>query len=70
MAQMDNLTKAWDLKARDVFLHTLPLHHVHGVVNVLMTPLNNGAKCVMLPKFDAERVKIHRYFGVGVKILS
>jgi hypothetical protein len=34
----------------------LPLHHVHGVVNALMTPLRVGATCLMLPKFDAKEV--------------
>ena len=55
-AQMDGMTQAWEWKSSDVILHTLPLHHIHGIVNVLMTPLYNGAKCIMLPKFSAEQV--------------
>ena len=50
------MTEAWQWKSSDVILHTLPLHHVHGIVNVLMTPLYNGATCLMLPKFDPEQV--------------
>lgn len=37
-------------------LHTLPLHHVHGIVNALYCPLYIGAKTVMLPKFDSTTV--------------
>ena len=57
-AQMDGMTQAWEWKSTDVILHTLPLHHIHGIVNVLMTPLYNGAKCIMLPKFNAEQVSV------------
>jgi malonyl-CoA/methylmalonyl-CoA synthetase len=32
----------------------LPLHHVHGIVNVVSCALWAGAVCEMLPKFDAE----------------
>jgi len=34
----------------------LPLHHVHGIVNVLTCALWAGARCDMAPQFDAERV--------------
>ena len=55
-AQMQNMINAWEWTADDIILHVLPLHHVHGVVNVLMTSLNCGATCVMLPGFDAKSV--------------
>ena len=34
----------------------LPLHHVHGVVNVLTCALWAGARCELLPRFDADAV--------------
>lgn len=49
---MNTLIDAWEWKKSDVILHTLPLHHTHGIVNALMCPLNVGACCVMLPKFN------------------
>ena len=55
-AQMQGMIKAWGWSSSDVILHVLPLHHVHGVVNVLMTALYCGATCRMLPKFDAKEV--------------
>jgi malonyl-CoA/methylmalonyl-CoA synthetase len=32
----------------------LPLHHVHGIINVLGCALWSGATCEVLPSFDAE----------------
>ncbi len=34
----------------------LPLHHVHGIVNVLSCALWNGATCEVQAKFDADAV--------------
>ncbi|XP_061198138.1 malonate--CoA ligase ACSF3, mitochondrial-like [Saccostrea echinata] len=47
---------AWRWVGNDRILHTLPLNHVHGVVNALLTPLYCGATVYMLPKFDAKLV--------------
>ncbi|KAJ8687479.1 hypothetical protein QAD02_023273 [Eretmocerus hayati] len=55
-AQVSSLVKAWKHTEKDIFLHTLPLHHVHGIINVLMCPLYVGGRCVMLPKFSASGV--------------
>jgi malonyl-CoA/methylmalonyl-CoA synthetase len=41
---------------RERILHVLPLHHIHGIVNVLTCALWAGAECHMLSKFDAETV--------------
>jgi malonyl-CoA/methylmalonyl-CoA synthetase len=53
-AQMDALSRAWGWSGEDRILSVLPLHHVHGVLNVLMTALWNGACCELAPRFDAE----------------
>ncbi|XP_034947583.1 malonate--CoA ligase ACSF3, mitochondrial [Chelonus insularis] len=55
-SQMNALITAWKWSEKDVILHTLPLNHIHGIVNVLMCPLYVGARCVMLPKFETSSV--------------
>ncbi|MBX2816798.1 MAG: acyl-CoA synthetase [Saprospiraceae bacterium] len=55
-AQLNALSQAWHWQASDYILNVLPLHHVHGIVNVLTTALWNGACCHMLAKFDAQVV--------------
>ena len=51
-AQVESLTEAWGWSAEDRILLHLPLHHVHGIVNVLTSALWNGATCEILPSFD------------------
>ena len=53
-AQISSLIQAWEWTPRDVALLVLPLHHVHGIVNVLGCALAAGASCEILPQFDAE----------------
>ena len=55
-AQMTSLVEAWGWTADDHILHVLPLHHIHGIVNVLGCALWSGAVCDMLPAFDANTV--------------
>lgn len=58
-AQISSLAHAWNVKDSDVILHSLPLHHVHGVVNALLLPLYVGGKVIMLPKFETEALWTH-----------
>uniref|UniRef100_W5KU79 Acyl-CoA synthetase family member 3 n=1 Tax=Astyanax mexicanus TaxID=7994 RepID=W5KU79_ASTMX len=55
-AMVQGLVSEWGWSRDDVILHTLPLHHVHGIVNKLLCPLWVGATCIMLPDFDAKKV--------------
>lgn len=55
-AQVSSLISAWEWTSEDRILHVLPLHHIHGIINVLTCALWAGAECEMLPKFDAEIV--------------
>jgi len=54
--QAEALIDAWGMVREDVLLHTLPLHHVHGIVVALLTATLAGASVKMLPKFDATAV--------------
>ena len=56
VSQITSLLQAWEWSASDHILNVLPLHHVHGIVNVLSCALWSGAKCDMLPRFDASEV--------------
>lgn len=56
LAQITSLIDAWEWTPDDHVLHVLPLHHTHGIVNVLLCALWAGATCEMLPRFDGETV--------------
>jgi malonyl-CoA/methylmalonyl-CoA synthetase len=53
-AQLETLSEAWGWRADDRTLLVLPLHHAHGILNVLSCALWNGALCEVQAKFDAH----------------
>jgi malonyl-CoA/methylmalonyl-CoA synthetase len=55
-AQIRSLVEAWEWSIEDRILLTLPLHHIHGIVNVIGCALWSGARCDILPGFDAAEV--------------
>ncbi|XP_034236314.1 malonate--CoA ligase ACSF3, mitochondrial-like [Thrips palmi] len=55
-AQVHALQHAWRVGPSDNVLHTLPLHHMHGIMNALLCPLAAGGRVTMLPKFSASQV--------------
>jgi malonyl-CoA/methylmalonyl-CoA synthetase len=55
-AQISSLVEAWGWTPSDRLLLTLPLHHVHGIINGLGSALAVRATCEILPAFDAEKV--------------
>ena len=55
-AQISILVQAWEWSDNDRILLCLPLHHVHGIINVVSCSLWSGATCEMLPKFDTNLV--------------
>ena len=55
-AQITTLVEAWAWEAEDAILNTLPLHHVHGIINAMSCALWVGACCEFLQKFDAAVV--------------
>jgi acyl-CoA synthetase (AMP-forming)/AMP-acid ligase II len=62
LSQSEGLARAWGVASSgrsgssDTVLHPgLPLHHVHGLVNALHSPLSAGARVKMLvPRFSAK----------------
>ena len=54
--QIETLVNAWEWEQADHILNILPLHHVHGIINVLSCALWSGACCEFLPKFEAAKV--------------
>ena len=50
------LHEAWAISSSDRVLHTLPLHHVHGICVSLLCAFLAGAPTEMLPRYDPERV--------------
>ncbi|MFZ5817933.1 MAG: acyl-CoA synthetase [Bacillota bacterium] len=55
-AQVRTLVEAWGWQPEDQTLLVLPLHHVHGIINVLTCALWSGAHCTIHPRFEAEAV--------------
>ncbi len=55
-AQITSLVDAWGWCQTDHILEVLPLHHVHGIVNVVCCALWSGAVCEMHAGFDADHV--------------
>lgn len=53
-AQIASLVTAWEWTSRDRIVLCLPLHHVHGIINVVSCALWSGAVCEMLQRFDAN----------------
>ena len=54
--QINCLIQAWEWKASDRTLCILPLHHIHGIINVIGCSLSVGAVCEFMPKFNAVEV--------------
>ena len=47
---------AWSYSNKDYLLHLLPLHHIHGTVNALLTPLLAGSTIEFLFPFNSNVV--------------
>ncbi len=51
-AQIKSLVEAWQWDPSDHIICVLPLHHVHGIINVIGCSLWSGAICEFLPSFS------------------
>lgn len=54
--QITALTTSWEWQQDDHILNVLPLHHVHGIINVMSCALWSGACCEFLNKFSPAAV--------------
>ncbi|MEX2469885.1 MAG: acyl-CoA synthetase, partial [Pseudohongiellaceae bacterium] len=55
-AQITTLIDAWAWSEGDVIPLFLPLHHIHGIINILSCGLWAGARVHLFAKFDAARI--------------
>ncbi|KAL8814338.1 MAG: hypothetical protein Q9191_008559, partial [Dirinaria sp. TL-2023a] len=55
-AQCRSLLQAWNYTPKDRLLHVLPLHHIHGTVNALLTPLLAGSSIEFMFPFNVAAV--------------
>ena len=55
-AQIGTLVKAWAWTSDDHTLCVLPLHHVHGIINVIGCSMWAGACCEFISNFSASEV--------------
>jgi malonyl-CoA/methylmalonyl-CoA synthetase len=55
-AQIVSLVSAWGWTSADRTVLALPLHHVHGLINVLGSACWAGAVVDVLPRFDTDAV--------------
>ncbi len=64
-AQIQSLVTAWEWRATDRIPLFLPLHHIHGIINVVSCALWSGASIEPFSKFDAatilDRVRADAY---------
>ena len=65
-AQITALTAAWAWRESDRILHTLPLHHIHGLVNALACALWSGAVCEFGP--GAPATTWERFASGGITL--
>ncbi|OGM40614.1 AMP-binding enzyme [Aspergillus bombycis] len=55
-AQAVSLLKAWKYSPDDRLLHLLPLHHIHGTVNAIVTPILAGSSIEFMFPFNTDAV--------------
>ncbi|KAF2141009.1 uncharacterized protein K452DRAFT_299073 [Aplosporella prunicola CBS 121167] len=55
-AQSQSLFEAWEYSSQDRLLHLLPLHHIHGTVNAILTPLLAGSSIEFMFPFNPNTV--------------
>lgn len=55
-AQASSLVEAWKYTPQDRLLHLLPLHHIHGTVNAIVTPVLAGSSIEFMYPFNPDAV--------------
>ena len=55
-AQIESLVEAWEWSAADRIPLFLPMHHIHGIINVTLSALWSGAMIEPFPRFDLSAI--------------
>ena len=55
-AQVTTLISAWEWTSNDNTICVLPLHHVHGIINVVSCSLWAGASCTFIAQFSPKTI--------------
>ena len=55
-AQIESLVQAWEWSAADCIPLFLPLHHIHGIINVTCCALWSGARIEAFERFDLAAI--------------
>ncbi|MBJ7432702.1 MAG: AMP-binding protein, partial [Gemmataceae bacterium] len=55
-AQIESLVEAWKWKASDRIPLFLPLHHIHGIINVICCAMWSGALVEPFARFDINAI--------------
>jgi malonyl-CoA/methylmalonyl-CoA synthetase len=55
-SQINTLIEAWAWQEDDTIPLFLPLHHIHGIINILCCGLWSGAEVHLFPKFDLPTI--------------
>ncbi|WP_442506259.1 acyl-CoA synthetase [Novipirellula sp. SH528] len=55
-AQVESLVEAWRWQQDDRIPLFLPLHHIHGIINIMSCSLWSGAQLETFPRFDLDTV--------------
>jgi malonyl-CoA/methylmalonyl-CoA synthetase len=55
-AQIESLVTAWEWSAEDRIPMFLPLHHIHGIINIIGCALWSGASVEVFPRFDLAAI--------------
>ncbi|MEO2035346.1 MAG: acyl-CoA synthetase [Planctomycetaceae bacterium] len=55
-AQIESLIEAWHWQTDDRIPLFLPLHHIHGIINIMLCALWCGAEIETFPRFDPDAI--------------
>ncbi|MCB1212199.1 MAG: acyl-CoA synthetase, partial [Verrucomicrobiales bacterium] len=55
-AQIESLVEAWEWSASDRIPLFLPMHHIHGIINVTLCALWSGASIEPFSRFDMQAI--------------
>lgn len=58
-AQVESLVEAWEWNASDRIPLFLPLHHIHGIINITCCALWSGASIEAFPRFEMGAILDH-----------